>query len=380
MSSARPKEKLFLHGKRRKTNRPKLSVFAAYGGVFVLIVSIIAVGYQPPQPTAVADSSVANTITATPLATPDSDAPSVDQLVATDVAANIAQQTNMPVADYIVNASQSFAAESALAQTNSNAIVKPQVVQPLIDSRGITTYIVKKGDTVQSIAAKFDLTAQTIRWANGITGTAVKTGKKLTIPPVDGVIYTVKSGDTLANLAANYKADASRIVSFNNLEISGLKSGMRIVIPNGTPYVPQTTAPVTSPTYGIAQPSRLITSFAGGNGYAFGNCTWYAYNRRVQLGLPVGSNWGNAATWALFARAAGLRVDHTPSVGAIVQWNSFAGAWIGYAGHVGIVEAVNGDGSIVISEMNNYAYGGFDVVDRRTLSPSEVSQVSNFIH
>ena len=374
-------KKLFTGKKHRKTNRPKASVFAAYGGVFVLIVSIIAVGYQPPQPTAITGTPVANAAVKTPAPTPSSDIPSVDKLVATDVAVNIAEQTNMPVSNYIVNMSQSVAAESALAQTNSNAIVKPQVVQPLVGGRGITTYVVKKGDTLQSVADQFGLAAQTIRWANGMTGNAVKPGKKLTIPPVDGVIYTVKSGDTLDNLATNYKANKARIVSFNNLEISGLKSGMKIVIPNGTPYVaPTTTAPAQGGNSGFQYGSTLVSSFSGGNGYAFGNCTWYAYNRRAQLGLPVGSNWGNAATWALFARAAGLRVDHTPSVGAIVQWNAYASAWIGYAGHVGIVEGVNKDGSIVISEMNNYAYGGFNVIDRRTLSPSEVSQVSNFIH
>ena len=96
--------------------------------------------------------------------------------------------------------------------------------------------------------------------------------------------------------------------------------------------------------------------------------------RRVQLGLPVGSFWGNAATWAMYARAAGYRVDNTPSVGAIAQWNAYQGGSY-YAGHVGIVESVNSDGSITISEMN-YLYN-FNRVTSRTISPSSVS---NFIH
>ena len=96
----------------------------------------------------------------------------------------------------------------------------------------------------------------------------------------------------------------------------------------------------------------------------------------LDLGRPVGSFWGNASTWALNARAAGFVVDNTPEVGAIAQWNAFAGD-SGYAGHVGIVESVNSNGTITISEMNNGSYGGFNIVNSRTLNPESVS---NFIH
>jgi len=285
----------------------------------------------------------------------------------------------MPVSTYVANAAVSLEAQDALAQTSDDtAIVKPQVVQPTVGSREVTTYVVKSGDTVQSIAASYSLKPDTIRWANKLTSDAVKPGETLTILPVDGVIYTTKGGDTLAGIASTYSASQSRIVSYNSLEISGVEPGMQLIIPDGSLPAEQRPGYV-APRSGV---SGIISGgyYQAGNGYAFGNCTWYVYNRRVQLGLPVGSNWGNASTWALYARATGLRVDHTPTVGAIVQWNAYASAWIGYAGHVGVVEAVNSDGTIVISEMNNYAYGGFDVVDRRTLSTSDVAQVSNFIH
>lgn len=373
------KEKILPSKKRRKTNRPKLSVFAAYGGVFILIISVITTGYQPPQP-ASKSTSVANAAVQTPLASPNIGTPSVDNLLATDVAASLAEQINMPVSAYVTNMSQSLAAKDELAQTNDNAIVKPQIVQPTVGSRGITSYVVKNGDTLASIASNFGLSAQTIRWANNMTGDSVSPGKKLIILPVNGVMYTVRSGDTVAKVASTYSANQNRLISYNNLELSGLKPGAKIVIPDGilpANLRPGYVAPVTNPY--VSSGSYFSTVY-GGNGYAFGNCTFYAYNRRVQMGLPVGSNWGNASTWALYASSAGFRVDHNPSVGAIVQWNAYASNWIGYAGHVAIVEAVNANGSIVISEMNNYAYGGFNVVDRRTMSASEVALVSNFIH
>ena len=83
-----------------------------------------------------------------------------------------------------------------------------------------------------------------------------------------------------------------------------------------------------------------------GNHYYFGNCTYYAFDRRQQLGRSVGSYWGNANNWASSARNAGLVVDHRPEVGAVFQTSA------GYYGHVGIVERVNNDGSFYVSEMN----------------------------
>lgn len=49
-----------------------------------------------------------------------------------------------------------------------------------------------------------------------------------------------------------------------------------------------------------------------GLAYAFSQCTWWAYLRRHQLGLPVGSYFGNGQDWANSARAHGYWVDNTP--------------------------------------------------------------------
>lgn len=89
-----------------------------------------------------------------------------------------------------------------------------------------------------------------------------------------------------------------------------------------------------------------------------GQCTWYAYGRANEILSNAGSSlkWGiasNAGTWYQenlnrgtngFASSA----DYTkPKVGAIVVWRN-----PGKAGHVGIVEAVNSDGTVTISEAN----------------------------
>lgn len=91
---------------------------------------------------------------------------------------------------------------------------------------------------------------------------------------------------------------------------------------------------------------------AGANGYPYGQCTWWAYERRTQLGLPVGSRLGNAADWAASARALGYWTDSTPREGDVVVFaRGQAGADATY-GHVAIVEHVGADGTVEISEAN----------------------------
>lgn len=368
---------------RKKTKtRLKLSTIAIYASVFVLMVVLVGIGYRTPESQAGGDTSVASATPSAPQtpAASTTDAASVNDVVATSIAATVATSTNLSVASSVSSMATSAQISSALSQaTDQTTISKPSIVQPNSNSTSVTTYVTQAGDTVTSVAAKYGLQAQTIEWANNLVSDALSPGTTLKILPVDGVLYTVKSGDTLASIASKYQSDATRITLDNDLTTDQVTPGAQLVLPGGV--LPKTeqpgyVAPVTHPsTAGIAWGGTTY----GGNGYAFGNCTYYAYNRRIQLGLAVGSNWGNASTWAVAAESTpGFVVNHTPSVGAIAQWNAYAGS-SGWAGHVGIVESINGDGTITISEMNYYGVsgGGFNRVDRRTIAPSSVS---NFIH
>ena len=367
------------HAKSSKKTKsmPKSTTIAAYVGVFLLIMSMVAIGYQPPQKI----DTVANAAS-TQLPTSDTPAtPSVDQLVATNIAAGIAERADLPIASNVANLSVSLSAESELAaQSDNNVISKPQIIQPTADSREVKQYTAKPGDTVQQISQQFGVSTDTIKWANNLTSDAVENGKQLIIPPVDGVVYSVKTGDTVDGIAQKYGADKDRIISFNDLELGGLTPGKSIIIPGGVlpanerpGYVSSKNA-ASQGSYlgGYSTINAQIASASAGNRYAFGQCTWYAYERRAQLGRPVGSFWGNAATWAMYARAAGYPVDNTPGVGAVMQNGG------GY-GHVAIVESVNAGESITISEMN-YA-GNFDRVTSRTVSWSQAtSGTYSYIH
>lgn len=95
-----------------------------------------------------------------------------------------------------------------------------------------------------------------------------------------------------------------------------------------------------------------------GNAYEFSQCTWWVYVRRTQLGLPVGSYFGNGCMWANSASALGYWVDNTPRhVGDIMVFAAGQEGSSSTYGHVAIVEQINDDGSIVTSECGSAMNG-----------------------
>jgi surface antigen len=88
--------------------------------------------------------------------------------------------------------------------------------------------------------------------------------------------------------------------------------------------------------------------------WAFGQCTWWAQNKRRDENLR---HMGNAMYWAGSAQARGYRVGRTPANNATVVFQpGVQGA--GGAGHVAHVERVYPGGWFLVSEMNFYWNGG----------------------
>ena len=113
-----------------------------------------------------------------------------------------------------------------------------------------------------------------------------------------------------------------------------------------------------------------------GNAYEFSQCTWWAYVRRHQLGLPAGSHMGNGADWANTARKLGYWVDNTPRVGDVICFQRGQYQSDTTYGHVGIVEAVGEDGSITTSECGSSYHGK---PFSRTFTAEQAAQLQ-FIH
>lgn len=362
---------------RRKAKlRIKPSTIAIYASVFILITAIISLGYHQPQNS----SSIANAANVNPLTSVNTT--SVDAVVAAGVASNVAQVTNLPIATSVANLAVSAQSQSVFAESDSISATKPQIIGSAVTNRSVIVYTVLAGDNVNSLAAKYGISSDTIKWANNLTTDNLVVGSTLQILPINGVLYTVKAGDTVDSIATKYVVDKTRLVVYNDLDVSGLTVGSKIILPNATLPTnerPGYVAPVAAVTYyaglgtGFGGNTWRISVGTPDGPYAHGNCTLYAYNRRIQLGLPVGSNWGNAVSWAASARQDGLVVNNTPSVGAIMQNG-------GYLGHVAIVESIAANGDLSISEMNAYVSGGgYNIVSGRNVPAGNVSQYL-FIH
>ncbi|MFA5773486.1 MAG: M23 family metallopeptidase [Candidatus Paceibacterota bacterium] len=103
---------------------------------------------------------------------------------------------------------------------------------PLSDQ--INVYTVKEKDTLSEIAEKFNISTNTIRWENNISGQTISVGQKLNILPVTGVKHIVKSGDTISKIADKYEAEIEDITIFNGISNGDtLKLGDIIFVPNG---------------------------------------------------------------------------------------------------------------------------------------------------
>lgn len=355
--------------RHRKTMAIKPSIIAVYISVFVLIITMVSIGYQEPKKSSV----VANVADVNSLSEPNRT--SVDDVIATIVAADVAKVANLPIATSVANLAVSTQTKSEFIQADSISTTKPQIIESDTVNRSVISYTVKSTDTIDKLTEKFGISKQTIKWANSLTSDELISGTVLQILPVDGVIYTVESGDTFDSIASRYGVSKTRLILYNDLDVSELKSGSKIILPSAT--LPNSERP------GYIEPITTVNYYAGaGTGfggntwnisygtescptYYYGNCTCYAYSRRVQLGLTAGTNWGNAGSWAQLARQAGLVVNGTPSAGAVIQ------DW----GHVAIVESVLPNGDLSVSEMNAYVSGGgWNIVSGRIVSAGNVGQ------
>jgi murein DD-endopeptidase MepM/ murein hydrolase activator NlpD len=113
----------------------------------------------------------------------------------------------------------------------------------------ILNYTVQSGDTVSSIASKFGVSIDTIRWANELPSlSSIKPGQVLKILPVTGVSHKVKKGETIYSIAKYYSTDAQGLVDFpfNNFvndETFSLAVGQTLIVPDAvmpkeTPWQP----------------------------------------------------------------------------------------------------------------------------------------------
>lgn len=99
-----------------------------------------------------------------------------------------------------------------------------------------TSYVVKSGDTLWSIAKKFGVTVDELKEKNNLASNALSINQVLLIPTEDevsvpeGDYYTVKKGDTLYGIANKYGLTVDELKALNNLSSNLLSVGQKLLV------------------------------------------------------------------------------------------------------------------------------------------------------
>lgn len=97
-----------------------------------------------------------------------------------------------------------------------------------------TTYTVVKGDTLYGIANKFGVSVDNLKNINNLKSNTLSIGQLLKIPggANNKLTYTVKKGDTLYNIAKTYNTDVNTVKKLNNLTSNSLSIGQTLILPS----------------------------------------------------------------------------------------------------------------------------------------------------
>jgi murein DD-endopeptidase MepM/ murein hydrolase activator NlpD len=156
--------------------------------------------------------------------------------------AEVIPSASTPALVAVKNSNPNASAAAPLPTSGDSALVPYQgpngspgdsIVIPATER--ISTYLVRAGDTLSEIADMYDVSVNTIIWANDLKGAKdVHPGDTLLILPVSGVQHAVAKGETLKSLAKKYGADADEIASYNGLDTGApLALGSTVIIPGG---------------------------------------------------------------------------------------------------------------------------------------------------
>lgn len=170
-------------------------------------------------------------------------------------------------------------------------------------SRSVREYTVQAGDTIGKVATSFNISINTILWANNLSFTSyIKEGQKLVIPPTSGVLHKVVRGDTISKIAKLYGASEQLINDFNKIENGSLKAGENVMVPGGR--IIYTPKPSSGTAYnnqtGKSSTVRVDTSdipaSGGGRMYWPSACQRISqyYRGWLHTGVDIACPWGTS--------------------------------------------------------------------------------------
>ena len=118
---------------------------------------------------------------------------------------------------------------SNLLSVGQNLIIPGKEAQATSDE-----YVVKKGDTLYSIARTYNTSVDKLKEINNLTSNALAIGQVLKLPSSnasENVVYTVKKGDSLYSIAREYGTTVDAIKKLNNITSNTLSIGQKLLLP-----------------------------------------------------------------------------------------------------------------------------------------------------
>ena len=231
-------------------------------------------------------------------------------------------------------------------------------------------HTVEQGESIESIAQKYGVKPDTVRWANTFApGLGLKPGTQLIILPTDGVLHTVARGQTLLAIAELYDRPLEEIIRQNHIQGGVIIAGQELIIPGGRPILqrpadiavappkpgqtapPQPTTPKPTAPAGTPPPKAPTGAVAEVTAGIFqtpcNSCSITQYYHPGHYALDIQTK---GAVRPIFAAEAGTVIR------AETGWNG---------GYGNVIEIDHGNGVVTLYAHNEVLYvGEGDVVSR----------------
>ena len=121
-------------------------------------------------------------------------------------------------------------------QTDDLSVGQTLFLEEQLPQNDLEIYIVEKNDTLYSIARKYNTTVDYLKKVNNLTSNTLSIGQQLLVPktePLDSnTIYIVQKGDSLWKIAQKFNIPVTELINMNNLENLTLQVNQELIVPD----------------------------------------------------------------------------------------------------------------------------------------------------